>query len=94
MLLSRLSEIEPLRLSSVAARRPEVAMPACISRVAVRRQIMNVVGFAFAAGAFLMQAAVNWVRGERLLTALYLLSLAWLAFGIVVVSRRILKAVP
>jgi hypothetical protein len=41
-----------------------------------------------------MQAVVNWVRGERLLTALILLSLAWLVFGVVVVSRRILKAVP
>jgi hypothetical protein len=69
-------------------------MPTCTPREAIRRQIINVVSFAFATGVFLMQAAVNWVRGERLLTALLLLSLAWLAFGIVVVSRRILKAVP
>jgi hypothetical protein len=69
-------------------------MPARTARQAARRQIMNAVGFAFAAGVFLMQAAVDWVRGERLLTALLLLSLAWLVFGIVVVSRRILKAVP
>jgi hypothetical protein len=55
---------------------------------------MNAVGFAFATGVLLMQAAVNWVRGERLLTTLCLLSLAWLVFGIVVVSRRILNAVP
>jgi len=52
-----------------------------------------VVGFAFAAGVFLMQTAVNWVRSERLLTALLLLSIAWLVFAIIVVSRRILKAV-
>jgi hypothetical protein len=32
--------------------------------------------------------------GERLLTALLLLSLAWLVFGIVVVSRRLLTAIP
>jgi hypothetical protein len=55
---------------------------------------MNVAGFAFATGVLLMQAAVNWVRGERLLTALLLLSLAWLVFGIVVVSRRLLTAIP
>jgi hypothetical protein len=69
-------------------------MPACATRDAIRRHIINVVGFAFATGVLLMQAVVNWVRGERLLTALILLSLAWLVFGIVVVSRRILKAVP
>jgi len=69
-------------------------MPACATRDAIRRHIINVVGFSFATGVLLMQAVVNWVRGERLLTALILLSLAWLVFGIVVVSRRILKAVP
>jgi hypothetical protein len=58
-------------------------MPACATRDAIRRQIINVVGFAFATGVLLMQAVVNWVRGERLLTALVLLSLAWLVFGIV-----------
>jgi hypothetical protein len=68
-------------------------MPACTPTEAVRRQIMNVVVFAFAAGVLLMQAAVNWVRGEGLLTALFLLCLAWLVLGIVVVSRRILKSV-
>jgi hypothetical protein len=71
-------------------------MPTCIPRTpreAIRRQIINVVGSAFATGVFLMQAAVNWVRGERFLTALLLLSIAWLVFGIIVVSRRILKAV-
>jgi hypothetical protein len=55
---------------------------------------MNAVAFDFAAGAFLMGVAVNWVRGERLLTTLDLLTVAWLVFGIVVVSRRILKVVP
>jgi hypothetical protein len=68
-------------------------MPTCTPREAIRRQIINVVGFTFATGVFLMQAAVNWVRGERLLTALLLLSIAYAAFGIIVVSRRILKAV-
>jgi len=70
-------------------------MPTCTPRrEAVRRQIMNAVAFAFAAGAFLMGAEVNWVRGERLLTTLDLLTVAWLVFGIVVVSRRILTVVP
>jgi hypothetical protein len=68
-------------------------MPTRTPREAIRRQIINVVGFAFAAGVLLMQAAVNWVRGERLLTGLLLLSIAWLVFGIVLVSRRMLKAV-
>jgi hypothetical protein len=58
-------------------------MPTRTPREAIRRQIINVVGFAFATGVLLMQAVVNWVRGERLLTALVLLSLAWLVFGIV-----------
>jgi hypothetical protein len=49
------------------------------------------VGFAFATGVFLMQGAVNWVRGERLLTCMFLFSVARLVFGVVVVSRRILN---
>jgi hypothetical protein len=68
-------------------------MPTSSPTEAIRRQVINVVSFAFAAGLVLMQAAANWVRGERLLTALFLLSFAWLMFGIVVVSRRILKSV-
>jgi hypothetical protein len=51
-------------------------MPTCTPREAIRRQIINVVSCAFATGVLLMQAAMNWVRGERLLTALVLLSLA------------------
>jgi hypothetical protein len=35
-------------------------MPACTPIEAIRRQIINVVGFAFATGVLLMQAAVNW----------------------------------
>jgi hypothetical protein len=50
-------------------------MPTCIPTEAIRRQLINVVSFAFTAGLVLMQAAVNWVRGERLLTTLFLLSL-------------------
>jgi hypothetical protein len=68
-------------------------MPAYTPREAIRRHIMNAAGFAFAAGVCLMMAAVDWVRGERLLTALVLLCVAWLVFGIVVISRRMLKAV-
>ncbi|MFL6799873.1 MAG: hypothetical protein ACJ8F3_20955 [Xanthobacteraceae bacterium] len=69
-------------------------MAAHTAKEAIRRQLMNAVGFAFAAGVFVMQAAVNWGRGEQFLTALFLLSLGWLVFGLVVVSRRILRAVP
>ena len=69
-------------------------MPTHTPTEAIRRQLINVVSFALTAGLVLMQAAVNWVRGERFLTALFLLSFAWLMFGIVVVSRRILESVP
>ena len=69
-------------------------MPARTPREALLGHIKNLVGFAFAAGGFLMQGAVNWVRGERLLTCLVLFSVAWLVFGVVVVSRRMLKAIP
>jgi hypothetical protein len=61
---------------------------------AVRSQIINLVSFAFAGGLFVLQAAVDWVRGERLLTCMLLFSLPLLVLGIVVVSRRILRAVP
>jgi hypothetical protein len=69
-------------------------MPARAPREALLGQIKNLVGFAFAAGVFLMQGAVNWVRGERLLTFMVIFTAAWLVFGVVVVSRRILKAIP
>jgi hypothetical protein len=69
-------------------------MPARTTREALLGQVKSLVGFAFATGVFLMQGAVNWVRGERLLTCMFLFSVAWLVFGVVVVGRRILKAVP
>ena len=69
-------------------------MPARTTKEALRGQIKSLVGFAFATSVFLMQGAVNWARGEHLLTCMFLLSIAWLVFGVVVVSRRILKAVP
>jgi hypothetical protein len=72
----------------------EAAMPARTPRDALLGQLISLVSIAIAAGAFFIQCAVNWARGERLLTAMFLLSLPWLAFGIVVVSRRILKTVP
>jgi hypothetical protein len=46
-----------------------------------------------AAGVCLMMGAVNWARDERFLACLVLLTGAWVVFGAVVVSRRILKAV-
>jgi len=67
----------------------ETAMLARTPREAVLGQIKNLVSFAFATGVFLMQGAVNWVRGERLLTCMFLFSLVVLVFGIAVVSRRI-----
>ena len=69
-------------------------MPARTPREALLGQIKNLVGFAFAGGVFLMEGAVNWVRGERLLTCMLLFSVAWLVFGVVIVSRRMLKAAP
>jgi hypothetical protein len=70
-------------------------VPTRTLREAVCRQIMSAVAFAFAHPALNSLLPASEKPRWRLLIALLLLSLAWLRFGIVVVScTGFLKAVP
>jgi hypothetical protein len=68
-------------------------MAAASPRDRVLGNIIAMVSISVVTGLFFMQGVVNAVRGERLLTWLFFLCLPFLAFAIVVLTRRILREI-
>jgi len=62
-------------------------------RDVVLGQIMALVSISFLLGVLFIQGVTNAVRGDWVAT-LFFLSFPFLAFAIVLVSRRILREIP